>query len=171
MTIFFHLGLDRGQIVLADLLVTEVDVIIEAVIGCGAVCKVGLGVQALDGLRHDVSGGVADYVDDILVRDLCDGAVVIQCLHVNLPLVDELSTRIKMYRHAPTHNVSIPQNTRHHIFGRRVLGRAYHAAKTGACAPIGCEFGSTGTLSNERRAACGMKGRRCEPACCIPGRQ
>ena len=89
-----HLGLDRGQIVLADLLVTEVDVVIEAVIGCGAVREVGLGIQALDGLRHDVSGGVADYVDDVLVRDLCDGAVVIQCLHVNLPLVDELGTRI-----------------------------------------------------------------------------
>ena len=36
LTIFFHLGLDRGEIVLADLdALGQVDVVVEAVVGRG----------------------------------------------------------------------------------------------------------------------------------------
>ena len=76
-----HLGLDGGQVVLADLLVTEVHVVVKAVVGCGAVGEVGLGIQALDGLGHDVGGGVADYVGDLIGRALDDGTVIVQDLH------------------------------------------------------------------------------------------
>ena len=76
-----HLGLDRGEVVLADLLVAEVDVIEEAVVGGGAIGKVRLGVQALDGLRHDVGGGVADDVELLVSRALGHMAVVAENLH------------------------------------------------------------------------------------------
>ena len=79
-----HLGLDGGKVVLADLLVTEVHVIVKAVVGCGAVGKVGLGIQALDGLGHDVGCRVADYVGDLICRALDDGTVIVQDLHGNL---------------------------------------------------------------------------------------
>lgn len=77
-----HLGLDRGEIVLADLdTLGQVDVVVEAVVGRGAVGKVGLGVQALDGLRHDVRGGVADDVRDLVLRELGHRTVIVECLH------------------------------------------------------------------------------------------
>ena len=78
----FHLGLDRGEIVLADLdALGQVDVVVEAVVGRGAVGKVGLGVQALDGLRHDVRGRVADDVRDLVLRELGHRTVIVECLH------------------------------------------------------------------------------------------
>ena len=78
----FHLGLDRGEVVLADLnALGQVDVVVEAVVGRGAVGKVGLGVQALDGLRHDVRGGVADDVRDLVLRELGHRTVIVECLH------------------------------------------------------------------------------------------
>ena len=77
-----HLGLDRGEIVLADLdALGQVDVVVEAVVGRGTVGKVGLGVQALDGLRHDVRGGVADDVRDLVLRELGHRTVIVECLH------------------------------------------------------------------------------------------
>ena len=78
----FHLGLDRGEIVLADLdALGQVDVVIEAVVGRGTVGKVGLGIEALDGLRHDVRGGVADDVRDLVLRELGHRTVIVECLH------------------------------------------------------------------------------------------
>ena len=78
----FHLGLDRGEVVLADLdALGQVDVVVEAVVGRGAVGKVGLGIEALDGLRHDVRGGVADDVRDLVLRELGHRAVIVECLH------------------------------------------------------------------------------------------
>ena len=77
-----HLGLDRGEVVLANLnALGQVDVVVEAVVGRGAVGKVGLGVQALDGLRHDVRGGVADDVRDLVLRELGHRTVIVECLH------------------------------------------------------------------------------------------
>lgn len=78
----FHLGLDRGEVVLADLdALGQVDVVVEAVVGRGTVGKVGLGVQALDGLRHDVRGGVTDDVRDLVLRELGHRTVIVECLH------------------------------------------------------------------------------------------
>ena len=78
----FHLGLDRGEVVLADLdALGQVDVVVKAVVGRGAVGKVGLGIEALDGLRHDVRGGVADDVRDLVLRELGHRTVIVECLH------------------------------------------------------------------------------------------
>ena len=77
-----HLRLDGREVLLGDLLALgEVDVIVEAVVGGGAVGEVGLGVQALDSLRHDVGGAVTDDVGDLLGRALVDVTVVVQDLH------------------------------------------------------------------------------------------
>ena len=77
-----HLGLDRREVVLADLdALGQVDVVVEAVVGRGAVGKVGLGIEALDGLRHDVRGGVADDVRDLVLRELGHRTVIVECLH------------------------------------------------------------------------------------------
>ena len=77
-----HLGLDRGEVVLANLLALgEVDIVVKAVLGRGAVGKIGLGIEALDGLGHDMSGAVADDVGDLVGRALGNMAVVIEDLH------------------------------------------------------------------------------------------
>ena len=77
-----HLGLDGGQVVLADLLALgEVDVVVEAVVGRGAIGEVGAGIQARDGLGHDVGGRVAHDVGDLIGGALDDLAVVLQDLH------------------------------------------------------------------------------------------
>ena len=82
-----HLGLDGGQIVLGEGLVTEIDVVVETVVGGGAVGEVGLGIQALDGLGHDVGGGVADDVQGLVALDLGYRAVVEQSLHMSTFLI------------------------------------------------------------------------------------
>ena len=79
-----HLRLDGGKVVLADFLFAKVHVIVETVVGGGAIGEVGLGIQALDGLGHDVGGGVADNVGDLICRALDDGTVIVQDLHENL---------------------------------------------------------------------------------------
>ncbi len=79
-----HLLLDGGQVVVGDFGLAEVDVVVEPVVGRGAVGKVSLGVEALDRLRHDVRRGVADDVELLLFRALVHVAVVVQNLHRNL---------------------------------------------------------------------------------------
>ena len=76
-----HLGLDGGEVILGDLLLAEVHVVVEAVVGGGAVGKVRLGIQALDGLGHDVGRAVADDVGDLVSRALVHVAVVVENLH------------------------------------------------------------------------------------------
>ena len=84
-----HLVLDGGQVVVGDLgALGKVDVVVEAVLGGGAIGKVGLGVQALDGLRHDVGGGVADDVRDLVLRQLGYVPVVVERFHMMLPPMD-----------------------------------------------------------------------------------
>ena len=76
-----HLGLDGGQVVLADLLVAKVDVVVEALLGGRAVGEVRLGVQALDGLGQNVGRGVTDDVGDLVCRALVHVTVVVENLH------------------------------------------------------------------------------------------
>ena len=77
-----HLRLDRGEVLLGDLLALgQVDVVVEAVVGGGTVGKVGPGIEALHGLRHDVRGAVTDDVSNLVGRALVDVTVVIQDLH------------------------------------------------------------------------------------------
>ena len=79
-----HLGLDGVEVLLGDLLALgQVDVVVEAVVRGRAVGEVGLGVEALDGLGHDVGGAVADDVRDLLGRALVDVTVVVEDLHGN----------------------------------------------------------------------------------------
>jgi len=76
-----HLFFDVGQILVAQLLVAQIDVVVEAVLGGGAEGKVRLRVQALDGLCHDVGCGMADDVQFLVLRALVHMAVLIDDLH------------------------------------------------------------------------------------------
>ena len=80
-----HLFLDGGQILVGQLGVAQVHVVIEAVLGGGAIAEVSLGVQALDGLCHDVGGGVAQNVQFLVLRALSNGAVIVNDLHRSIP--------------------------------------------------------------------------------------
>ena len=78
-----HLGLDLGEVLLGDLgALGQVDVVVEAVLGCGAKGKVRLGIQALDGLGHDVSRRVAHDVKLLVLGALAHVTVVVENLHV-----------------------------------------------------------------------------------------
>lgn len=76
-----HLGLDGGEVLVAELPVAQIHIVIEAVFGRGAVGEIGLGIEALDGLRHDVRGGVADDVQFFLLGALGHGSVLVDDLH------------------------------------------------------------------------------------------
>ena len=76
-----HLFFDVCQILVAELLVAQIDIVVEAVLGSGAEGKVSLRIQALDGLRHDVGCGVADNVQFLVLRALVHMAVLIDDLH------------------------------------------------------------------------------------------
>ena len=77
-----HLGLDLGEVLLGDLgALGQVDVVVEAVLGCGAKGEVGLGVQALNRLGHDMGGGVANYVQLLVFGALVHVTVVKENLH------------------------------------------------------------------------------------------
>ena len=76
-----HLFFDVGQILVAQLLVAQIDIVVEAVLGGGAEGKVRLRVQALDGLCHDVGCGMADDVQFLVLRALVHMAVLIDDLH------------------------------------------------------------------------------------------
>ena len=76
-----HLVLDGGQIVLGKGLVAQIDIVVETALSSGTVGEVGFGVQALDGLRHDMRGAVAHDVRDLVCRALIHVAVVIENLH------------------------------------------------------------------------------------------
>ena len=80
-----HLFFDVGQILVAQLLVAQIDVVVEAVLGSGAEGKVSLRIQALDGLRHDVGCGVTDNVQFLVLRALVHMAVFVDDLHSGSP--------------------------------------------------------------------------------------
>ena len=80
-----HLFFDVGQIVIGELDVAQIDIVVEAVLGGRAKGEVSLGVQALDGLRHDVSSGVADNMQFLILRALVHMAVFVDDLHSGSP--------------------------------------------------------------------------------------
>ena len=198
----FHLGLDRGEVVLADLdALGQVDVVVKTVVGRGAVGKVGLGVQALDGLRHDVRGGVADDVRDLVLRELGHRTVIVECLHryvfsSRMPDASACAWRwcgacrrgvfdLHHYR-----QVALVYKRPPHLNGTagdflRMLhrvGRVARVACAGRAVPVacdrpgdgcvtGCEFGSRGRPSSAHRAGDGSWGIRCEPGYRTPGRR
>src|SRR5699024_10561698 len=65
----------------------------KAVLGGGAVAEVGLGVEPLDGLGHDVGGGVAQNVQFFFLGALGDGAVVVDDLHDRIPFSRSMTER------------------------------------------------------------------------------
>ena len=189
----FHLCLDRGEVVLADLdALGQVNVVIEAVVGRGAVGKVGLGVQALDGLCHDVRGRVADDVRDLVLRELGHRTVIVECLHgyvfssrmPDASACDALGVltciiigRLPWYTSA-----------RRTLMARRAIFYACFIVWAGSGARVacgvpgtcgrpgdgcvtGCEFGSRGRPSSAHRAGDDSWGIRCEPGYRTPGRR
>ena len=76
-----HLVFDRGQIVFGERLIAQIDIVVEAVIRSGAIGEVGLRVEALDSLRHDVRGGMPHDMRDLLCGKICHMPIVIQCFH------------------------------------------------------------------------------------------
>ena len=76
-----HLLLDAGEVFVGQLGVAEVNVVVEAVLSGGAEGKVSLGVEALDGLCHDMGCGVTDNVQFLILRALVHMTVLIDDLH------------------------------------------------------------------------------------------
>ena len=85
-----HLRLNRGQILVGELLVAQIDVVIEALLGRRAVSETRLRIQALHRLRENVRGRVADDVQLLVFRALGDMAVVVNNLHNHLLLFFEI---------------------------------------------------------------------------------
>ena len=190
-----HLGLDRGEVVLADLdALGQVDVVVKTVVGRGAVGKVGLGIETLDGLRHDVRSGVADDVRDLVLRELGHRAVIVECLHgyvfssrmPDASACDALGVFdlhhyrqvALVYKRPPHLNGTAGDFLRMlHRVGAGLRGA--RAACAGRAVPVacgrpgdgcvtGCEFGSRGRPSSAHRAGDGSWGTRCEPGCRTP---
>ena len=80
-----HLLFDVGKVLVGQLGVAQIHVVVETVLGGGAVAEVGFGVQPLDGLGHDMGGGVAQNVQFFFLGALGDGAVVVDDLHRSIP--------------------------------------------------------------------------------------
>jgi len=79
-----HLGLDRGEVILADLYAFgQVDVIVEAIFSGGPKGEVRLGVQTFDGLGHDMRGRVTNDVQFLVGGALAHMAVVVENLHLS----------------------------------------------------------------------------------------
>ena len=76
-----HLFLDGSQIFVGQLDIPQIHIVVESVLGGGAIAEVGVGIQALDGLGHDVGGGVAQDVEFLVLGALGNGAVVVNDLH------------------------------------------------------------------------------------------
>lgn len=189
-----HLGLDRGKVVLADLdALGQVDVVVKAVVGRGAVGKVGLGIEALDGLRHDVRGRVADDVRDLVLRELGHRTVIVECLHgyvfssrmPDASACDALGVFdlhhyrqvALVYKRPPNLNGTAGDFLRmlHRVgqgCGARVTyGVPVACGRPGDGCVTGYEFGSRGRPSSAHRAGDGSWGRRCEPGYRTPGRR
>ena len=73
------------EVHIGELDVAQIDIVVEAVLGGGAKGEVSLGVQALDSLRHDVSSGVADNMQFLVLRALVHMAVFVDDLHNGSP--------------------------------------------------------------------------------------
>ena len=76
-----HFLLDGGQILIGQLHITQIHVVVEALLGGGAVGKVGLRVEVLQRLGQDVGRAVTDDVQLVLRGTFADNAVVVDDLH------------------------------------------------------------------------------------------
>ena len=79
-----HLGLDRREIFFRNLRVAQVDIVIKAVVGRRTVTEIGLWVEPLYGLGHDVRCRMAQYVELFALRAFAYMTVVVKNLHGNL---------------------------------------------------------------------------------------
>ena len=71
------------MVALGELHVPKVHVIVETLLICRAVGELGVRVEPLDCLRHDVGGGVTYYVQLLLLGTLAGMTVVVDHFHFN----------------------------------------------------------------------------------------
>ena len=76
-----HLFFDGFQVLVGQLLVAEVHIIIEALLGSGTIGKVRIGVQMLDGLGHNVGSRMPQNVLGFLSGALCYSTVFVDDFH------------------------------------------------------------------------------------------
>ena len=76
-----HLFFDGFQVLVGQLLVAEVHIIIEALLGSGTIGKVRIGVQMLDGLGHNVGSRMPQNVLGFLSGALCYSTVFVDNFH------------------------------------------------------------------------------------------
>ena len=76
-----HFLLNGFQVLLAQLAIAQIHVIVKAVLGSGAVGKVRLREEVLDGLSHNMGRGVADDMQFLLLGALGNGSVLVNDLH------------------------------------------------------------------------------------------
>ena len=81
-----HLRLNRGQILVGELLIAQIDVIIKALLGRRAIGEVRVRIQALDRLRKNVRGRMADDVQLLVFRAFGNMSIVVDNLHDDLLL-------------------------------------------------------------------------------------
>ena len=86
----FHLGFDGREVFHGYLRVTEVDVIVKAVLGRRAVPEHGLRVQAPDRLGKNMCCGMSDDVELFFLRAFVDMTIVIENLQRDTPLMPVL---------------------------------------------------------------------------------
>ena len=82
-----HLLFNFQEILVGELSVAEVHIVVEALFGSGAVGKVRIGIQMLDGLGHDVGGGVAQNVLLLFRGAFGNGAVFVDDFHSIAPFL------------------------------------------------------------------------------------
>ena len=82
-----HFLLDFQKVLVGELSVAEVHIVVEALFGSGAVGKVRIGIQMLDGLGHDVGGGVAQNVLLLFRGAFGNGAVFVDDFHSIAPFL------------------------------------------------------------------------------------
>ena len=110
-----HLFLDGGQILVGQLDIAQIHIVVEAVLGGRAVAEVSVGVQALDGLGHNMSGGVAQDVQLLVLGALSDGAVIVNDLHGGFPF-SQIRLKIKTKNKKALH----PAERMHGMKRRRI---------------------------------------------------
>ena len=79
---FLHFCFDGRQILFCQLDVPQVNIIVKALFRRGAVGKMGIGIQALHGLSHNMGCRVAQYLQFLLCRAFRCVSVVVDDFHV-----------------------------------------------------------------------------------------
>ena len=78
---FLHLFFNGQQILIGELFVTKVYIVVKALFRGGAIGKVRVRVQVLNGLGHDVGRGVPQNVQRFLRGALCYSPVFVDDFH------------------------------------------------------------------------------------------